>query len=859
MYQCILFILSTLALLIHPLSLSAQNNFSVSLDVDGSAGDQAVTSANVSTHEMIAIQIFGKDIQNAYGILVRFEYNASQVTYEGFDAGDVLPNAQALPEQGTNPTFVEIGIASLGGATVNSGLVGTVRFRTTAGFSGTEIRLVRTELSRGGQIASATMDMRVELTLQVLTPDFNRDGMVNFADFLVFGDQYGARQGDGRYEAKYDLDSDGAIGFGDFLIFGNSYGQDVSTPGGSSGDGGSPDLIVESPSASDSILTTGQSFTLQATVRNQGSGQAAATILRYYQSVDAIISLSDTRVGSNAVGSLNASSSSVESINLNAPSSAGTYYYGACVESVSGESNTNNNCSRAVRVTVSSGGSTTNIDIPDANLRAVIADSLDKASGVPITRADMTSLTHLEAQNKVIRDLTGLEFATGLTRLDLSDNLISDISPLADLTNLNVLYLSGNLIPNISPLANLNNLTALKLDDNLISDVSALAGLTSLRELYLYSNEISDLSSLSSLTNLRSLNLYRTSIVDISPLSSLTNLRSLNLGRTSIVDISPLSSLTNLTSLILYRTSIVDISPLSSLTNLTSLILYRTSIVDISPLSSLTNLRSLNLDWTSIVDISPLSSLISLTDLSLNDIDIFDFSPLSGLTNLTGLVLDNNSISDISPLSNLTNLTDLSLLNNSISDISPLSNLTNLTDLNLSVNPIVDLSPLSNLTSLTSLLLFHCAITDLSPLSNLTSLKDLHLDNLLFRNVPFIKNNSITDISALSGLTSLTNLSLGANLITDLAPLVANTGLGRDDWVDVRDNPLSTISLNTHIPALQGRGVDVRFGAGKPAVEDIERGMIPEDWEAREDIYRKWLEEGKEVIILPTKARREER
>lgn len=32
---------------------------------------------------------------------------------------------------------------------------------------------------------------------------------------------------------------------------------------------------------------------------------------------------------------------------------------------------------------------------------------------------------------------------------------------------------------------------------------------------------------------------------------------------------------------------------------------------------------------------------------------------------------------------------------------------------------------------------------------------------------------------------------------------------------------LQTLSLNTHIPALQGRGVDVRFGASKPVVEEV--------------------------------------
>ena len=210
-------------------------NFSLSLDVDGSTGDQADTSVNVSADEVVAIQIFGQDIQNANGISIRFEYDANQVVYEGFDAGDVLPNAQALPEQGTS--FVEIGIASFGGqATANSGLVGTIRFRATAAFSGTAIRLVRAELGRGGQIESVTMDVRVALQ-SAPDPDFDGDGMVGFADFLAFGSQFGARQGDGKYEAKYDLDSDGAIGFSDFQIFIKSFGEQIPSSGGSGGGG----------------------------------------------------------------------------------------------------------------------------------------------------------------------------------------------------------------------------------------------------------------------------------------------------------------------------------------------------------------------------------------------------------------------------------------------------------------------------------------------------------------------------------------------------------------------------------------------------------------------------------------------
>ena len=112
-----------------------------------------------------------------------------------------------------------------------------------------------------------------------------------------------------------------------------------------------PDLVVKT-SVDDNTLTTGQSFTLRATVRNQGNASAAATTLRYYRSSNATISTDDTEVGTDGVGTLSAGATSDESISLNAPSAAGTYYYGACVDNVSSESNTDNNCSSAVAVTV---------------------------------------------------------------------------------------------------------------------------------------------------------------------------------------------------------------------------------------------------------------------------------------------------------------------------------------------------------------------------------------------------------------------------------------------------------------------------------------------------------------------------
>ena len=47
---------------------------------------------------------------------------------------------------------------------------------------------------------------------------------------------------------------------------------------------GTPDLVVQTPSVSDSSPNAGGSFTLSATVRNQGNGLSASTTLRYYRS-----------------------------------------------------------------------------------------------------------------------------------------------------------------------------------------------------------------------------------------------------------------------------------------------------------------------------------------------------------------------------------------------------------------------------------------------------------------------------------------------------------------------------------------------------------------------------------------------
>ena len=501
-----------------------------------------------------------------------------------------------------------------------------------------------------------------------------------------------------------------------------------------------PDLVVSSASASDTTLSSGQAFTLNAKVRNQGDGQSAATTLRYYLSTDATITSDDEAVGTDAIGALNPSAINGVLISLTAPVSAGMYYYGACVESVSGESDTDNNCSSAVSVAVSSGGSDDHGDTRSGatslSLGSSLAGQLETGGDVDYFRVQVAGSGTLTVYTSGSVDTKGeLENSAGTTLASDDDGGSRNNFHIEHSVSAGTYYIkvagynsstTGSYTirasgpsggrgdgPVTIPDANLRAVLEEALSKSPNAPITP-AEMATLTVIYANDKGIRDLTGLEFATNLIHLRLHDNSISDISPLSGLINLTDLDLGGNSLSDISPLSRLTNLTWLNLNQNSISDISPLSGLTNLTSYL-----------------------------------------GLGINSIS--DISPLSGLTNLTWLDLDINSISDLSPLVGLTNLIRLNLDQNSISDLSPLSGLTNLIRLDLAYNSISDISPLS------------------------------------------------------SSLTNLIRLLLVGNRISDISPLVANTGLGSGDTVYLSGNPLSITSLNTHIPALQSRGVTVFY------------------------------------------------
>ena len=300
------------------------------------------------------------------------------------------------------------------------------------------------------------------------------------------------------------------------------------------------------------------------------------------------------------------------------------------------------------------------------------------------------------------------------------------------------------------------------------------------------------------------MDLRSNSITDISPLAALKYLTWLALGFNSITDISSLAELKYLASLDLSGNNITDISPLAALKKLTSLDLRSNNVTDISALVGLTQLTDLDLGFNSITDISALVGLTQLTDLDLVFNNITDISPLTELKKLPGLALSDNNITDISPLAELKQLDGrLALSYNNITDISPLAELENLTWLELSDNNITDISALAELKYLTGLKLRRGNISDISPLAELKRLWYLEL--------PW---NNISDVSALAELKQLEYLELTGNNISDVSALerLNLTGTRRNRaGLYLRRNPLSDASINTHIPAMQARGIEVEF------------------------------------------------
>jgi internalin A len=196
----------------------------------------------------------------------------------------------------------------------------------------------------------------------------------------------------------------------------------------------------------------------------------------------------------------------------------------------------------------------------DAAIRGLLPDKKDPA--VELTEEDLKKVFILQAKDKGIVDLTGLELCTNLQLLDLAKNQVTNVAPLAGLENLQSLDLSKNAISDMAPLAGLAKLQYLDLSHNQIAALPNLDALVKISFLDLSGNQLTDIAAIGNLKSLVSLHLAANQIADATPVGNLTGLSLLKLSDNPIENIAPLGNLNRIGMLLIERAKIADLAPL---------------------------------------------------------------------------------------------------------------------------------------------------------------------------------------------------------------------------------------------------------------------------------------------------------
>ena len=170
-------------------------------------------------------------------------------------------------------------------------------------------------------------------------------------------------------------------------------------------------------------------FTLGVNVVNEGNDSSGSTTLHYYRSADSTITDGDTEVGTDAVGSLAASGRSIEAIDLTAPSAPGTYYYGACVDAVSNESDTTNNCSAGIAWVVpetSTDATLSGLTLSDVNFGTFASSTTSYSAQVAnsVSQTTVTPTKNHSGASYVIK-LDGVTDTDGVISLSVGSNVIT--------------------------------------------------------------------------------------------------------------------------------------------------------------------------------------------------------------------------------------------------------------------------------------------------------------------------------------------------------------------------------------------------------------------------------------------------
>ncbi len=392
--------------------------------------------------------------------------------------------------------------------------------------------------------------------------------------------------------------------------------------------------------------------------------------------------------------------------------------------------------------------STQEINIPDENLKNELLKKYDVDGDNKITQNDMVNISELELENKGIKDITGLEYATNMTYVNLADNEITDISPINGLSNLEDVIFTGNKIQDLTKIKDIltdGTFRFYLFKDNQITDLTGLEDVNftwiNLALNYLdfsegsndkeiVENSVTKYAKEEYRANLELAEYYGTEAKyvdeeiervmasymkqkygtpeereDVLEFEEALTNRLLELG----VDINNDSKIS--------KGELNDFNNQESINNLKyelEIDLSDLGITNIENLKYLSKVKILNLSNNNITDISPLKECKMLKDLDLSNNNISDITAIKDFYEIFKIKLSNNKISDISSLGemrtiNVTTISDdvfmgdgfgrdiiIDLSYNNIQDISPINKIRTLGKANLSHNKIRDINCLEN-------------------------------------------------------------------------------------------------------------------------------------------------------------------
>ncbi len=273
----------------------------------------------------------------------------------------------------------------------------------------------------------------------------------------------------------------------------------------------------------------------------------------------------------------------------------------------------------------------------------------------PITKEDLLkvkSLIVVEAKNKGIQDVSGLEYMTNLENLTLEEVKLENIQFISKLRKLKSLSITYGELEDIGSLAELEHIEFLTLRNNKISDLSPLSQMKKIKMLDVNSNYIKDIKPLFTVTSLRDLTMANNQISNagLEGIHQLKDLKILEISNNGLSNVEHINGMNKLIELGLSKNELVDLNPLSQLSGLQKLDLEENYISDITPLSQLTGLYDLKLGSNEIRDVRPVQELGERIYIDIQRQKIFldeasvDEAIKIPIYNLTGAPLQNINV-----------------------------------------------------------------------------------------------------------------------------------------------------------------------------------------------------------------------